>query len=151
MGNAGATATAAVLLNISQDTCGRIASTSSHLRDAGLYLDAAILSAWKLGPIIEPECKQWRIAADIFNDMGIILECLSPAFPQRFKVVTLCVARVSRALCGVAAGGAKAALSRHFVGPGGSIADVNAKESSQETVVALCGMLVRALRPSVIA
>ncbi|KZW01257.1 DUF647-domain-containing protein [Exidia glandulosa HHB12029] len=123
----GATATAAVLLNIIQDTCGRLAT---------------ILGAWKLGPVIEPECKTWRIAADIFNDVGIVLECLSPALPHRLKVLTLCFARTSRALCGVAAGGAKAALSRHFVSAGGSIADVNAKESSQETVVALCGMLV---------
>ncbi|EJD34913.1 DUF647-domain-containing protein [Auricularia subglabra TFB-10046 SS5] len=127
VGDAGATATGAVLLKIIQDTCGRVAT---------------ILSAWKLGPMLEPECKQWRLAADLFNDAGIILECLSPTLPHTMKISLLCVARVVRSLCGVSAGGAKAALSQHFVGPGGSIADINAKESSQETVVALIGMLV---------
>ena len=146
VGDAGATATGAVLLKIIQDTCGRVASWLSSLYPKlHIHSTTAILSAWKLGPMLEPECKQWRLAADLFNDAGIVLECLSPALPQTMKITLLCIARVVRSLCGVSAGGAKAALSQHFVGPGGSIADINAKESSQETVVALVGMLVRLL------
>ena len=34
-----------------------------------------------LGTALEPECKMYRLAADIFNDAAMILDCLSPAFP----------------------------------------------------------------------
>jgi len=55
-----------------------------------------------------------RFAADIFNDLAITIELISPSFPASFYVFTLCAAAVLRALCGVAAGATKAALSQHF-------------------------------------
>ena len=58
----------------------------------------------------------------------------------------LSVAGAGRALCGVTAGGAKAQLSAHFAGrAGGSVADLNAKDASQETVVGLAGTLAGTL------
>ena len=54
---------------------------------------------------------------------------------------------VFRAICGVAAGGSKAALTLHFSQPddatsAGDISDLSAKDGSKETVLALVGMLV---------
>lgn len=71
----------------------------------------------------------------------MILDCLSPALPKTIRVFALCVSGAFRALCGVAAGGAKAALSVHFA-RANNIGDLNAKDSSQETVIGLLGMLV---------
>jgi hypothetical protein len=45
-----------------------------------------------------------------------------------------------RALCGVCAGSAKASLSAHFAKKG-NLGELNAKDSSQETVISLLGML----------
>ncbi|KIJ29996.1 hypothetical protein M422DRAFT_116623, partial [Sphaerobolus stellatus SS14] len=78
--------------------------------------------------------------ADIFNDSAMILDCLSPALPKQIRVVALCFSGSLRALCGVAAGGAKAALSIHFA-KANNVGDLNAKDSSQETVIGLLGML----------
>ena len=49
-----------------------------------------------------------------------------------------------RSLCGVTSGATKASLSIHFA-KNGNVADLNAKEGSQETLVNLAGMLASRL------
>ncbi|KAL3472796.1 vitamin B6 photo-protection and homoeostasis-domain-containing protein [Aspergillus californicus] len=111
VGNANASPTSALLLHILQDTSGRIAT---------------ILFAHRVGTALEPECKMYRFAADIFNDLAMVLDCLSPMIPAGFSRVTvLSAAGVLRALCGVAGGGSKASLSAHFA-RWGNLAEVNA-------------------------
>ncbi|TPX19959.1 hypothetical protein DIZ76_017754 [Coccidioides immitis] len=83
----------------------------------------------------------YRLAADIFNDSSMIMDCLSPMFPKSIRVGLLSLSSVLRALCGVAAGSSKASLSAHFA-KWGNLAELNAKDSSQETVISLMGMLV---------
>lgn len=110
MGDASATPTAALLLSVLQESMGRIAT---------------ILFAYRLGTTLEPECKMWRLAADVFNDAAMILDCFSPALPKVFRVMTLSVSSVLRALCGVAAGSSKASLSAHFA-RWGNLGELNA-------------------------
>ncbi|KAJ5085556.1 hypothetical protein N7532_010327 [Penicillium argentinense] len=130
VGNAEASPTSALLLHILQETSGRIAT---------------ILFAHRVGTIIEPECKTYRFAADIFNDLGMFLECLSPMVPAgSIRVSVLSTAGILKALCGVAGGSSKASLSAHFA-KWGSLAELNAKDSSQETVISLLGMLAGSL------
>ncbi|KAL2858645.1 vitamin B6 photo-protection and homoeostasis-domain-containing protein [Aspergillus pseudodeflectus] len=130
VGNADASPTSALLLHILQDTSGRIAT---------------ILFAHRVGTALEPECKMYRFAADIFNDLAMVLDCLSPMIPAGVgRVTVLSAAGVLRALCGVAGGSSKASLSAHFA-RWGNLAEVNAKDSSQETVISLVGMLVGSL------
>ncbi|KAF3934794.1 hypothetical protein ABW20_dc0109515 [Dactylellina cionopaga] len=124
-----ASTTAAILLSILQNSIGRVAT---------------ILFAHKLGSSLEPECKRFRFAADIFNDSALIVDCLSPVFPKVMRVILLCTAGTLRALCGVAGGGSKAQLSVHFA-KWGNVAELNAKDSSQETVISLMGMLAGSL------
>ncbi|KAF3394272.1 RUS1 family protein [Penicillium rolfsii] len=127
VGNADASPTSALLLHILQDTSGRIAT---------------ILFAHRVGTALEPECKTYRLAADVFNDFAMILDCLSPMVPAGvMRVSVLSAAGVLRALCGVAGGSSKASLSAHFA-KWGNLAELNAKDSSQETVISLVGMLV---------
>ncbi|OJJ02940.1 hypothetical protein ASPVEDRAFT_84409 [Aspergillus versicolor CBS 583.65] len=130
VGNADASPTSALLLHILQDTSGRVAT---------------ILFAHRVGTALEPECKMYRFAADIFNDLAMVLDCLSPMIPAGVSRVTiLSAAGVLRALCGVAGGSSKASLSAHF-SKWGNLAEINAKDSSQETVISLIGMLVGSL------
>ncbi|CAI7614749.1 unnamed protein product [Penicillium glandicola] len=127
VGNANASPTSALLLHILQDISGRIAT---------------IFFAHRVGTALEPECKTYRLAADVFNDIAMILDCLSPGVPAgAARVVVLSTAGVLRALCGVAGGSSKASLSAHFA-KWGNLAELNAKDSSQETVISLFGMLV---------
>ncbi|OGE57850.1 hypothetical protein PENARI_c001G04916 [Penicillium arizonense] len=127
VGNADASPTSALLLHILQDISGRIAT---------------IIFAHRVGTALEPECKTYRLAADVFNDIAMIMDCLSPMVPAgMIRVTVLSTAGVLRALCGVAGGSSKASLSAHFA-RWGNLAELNAKDSSQETVISLFGMLV---------
>ncbi|KAH8821217.1 vitamin B6 photo-protection and homoeostasis-domain-containing protein [Xylogone sp. PMI_703] len=129
VGDQYATPTTALLLSVLQESMGRIAT---------------ILFAHKLGTALEPECKMYRLTADIFNDSAMILDCLSPALPKPLRVGLLSLSSVLRALCGVAAGSSKASLSAHFATKG-NLGELNAKDSSQETIISLLGMLVGTL------
>ncbi|KAJ6092966.1 hypothetical protein N7486_008255 [Penicillium sp. IBT 16267x] len=127
VGNASASPTSALLLHILQDSSGRVAT---------------ILFAHRVGTALEPECKTYRLAADVFNDIAMILDCLSPMVPAGvLRVTILSTAGILRALCGVAGGSSKASLSAHF-SKWGNLAELNAANSSQETVISLLGMLV---------
>ena len=90
----------------------------------------------------------------------MILDCLSPMFPKPLRVVLLASGSILRSLCGVAAGSSKASLSAHFA-RWGNLGELNAvsvetcsiyqdtdniqKDSSQETIISLMGMLVGCL------
>ncbi|KAJ7249373.1 vitamin B6 photo-protection and homoeostasis-domain-containing protein [Mycena rebaudengoi] len=141
VGNPEASATHALLLTVVQDFFSRITT---------------IFAAYIVGPSLSPEAKTFRLLADVSNDVAIVLDTLSPLFnspalPIRLpgaRVAALCLSGTLRALCGIAAGGSKAALTAHFATPtsgAGDIGDLNAKDSSKETVLALLGMLVGSL------
>lgn len=110
MGDASASPTNALLLSILQESTGRVAT---------------ILFADRLGTAVEPECKMYRLAADVFNDAAMLLDCLSPALPRGPRVLLLSSSSVLRALCGVAAGSSKASLSAHFA-KWGNLGELNA-------------------------
>lgn len=71
----------------------------------------------------------YRLAADIFNDTAMILDCLSPALPKVPRVILLSFSSVLRALCGVCAGSSKASLSAHFA-RWGNLGELNAVRDS---------------------
>lgn len=129
VGDESATSTSALFMKIIQETIGRLGT---------------ICFAWKYGSALEPECKKYRFMADLFNDSAMVFDCLAPLFPFSKKAIIgmLCMSGLLRSICGVMAGGSRAALTQHFTDPvRGSIADVNAKDQSQETVISLLGML----------
>ncbi|KAK3312614.1 vitamin B6 photo-protection and homoeostasis-domain-containing protein [Apodospora peruviana] len=129
VGDSSSSPTGALILKITGDTISRIAT---------------ILFAHRMGQAIEPECKFYRFLADIFNDSAQFLDLLTPALPYFPKLGVIVSAGVLRSLCGVAANASKASLSAHFALTG-NLAELNAKEASQETIVSLLGMLVGSL------
>jgi hypothetical protein len=124
VGDENASATAAMLLTVLQESVGRIAT---------------ILFAHWRSRSIEAECKMYRLAADVFNDIAMILDCFSPMLPKPFRVPLFCASSIFRTMCGVAGGSSKAILSAHFA-KADNIGELNAKDSSQETVISLLGM-----------
>ncbi|KHJ32474.1 putative duf647 domain protein [Erysiphe necator] len=129
VGDSSVSPTSALLLSVLQESIGRLAT---------------ILFAHRLGTCIEPEIKMYRLAADIFNDSALIVDCLSPIFPRLWRLSFWCLSSVLRSMCGVAAGSSKASLSAHFATQG-NLGELNAKDSSQETVISLLGMLFGSL------
>ncbi|KAJ7512320.1 vitamin B6 photo-protection and homoeostasis-domain-containing protein [Mycena galericulata] len=141
VGKADASATHAMLLTVLQDFFSRITT---------------ICAAYMVGPSLSPEAKTFRLVADISNDAAIVLDTLSPLFISSairiqlpgVRIAALCLSGAMRALCAIAAGGSRAALTVHFATPttgAGDIGDLNAKDSSKETVLALLGMLAGSL------
>ncbi|GKT50813.1 RutC family protein [Colletotrichum spaethianum] len=126
VGDPNSSATYALLLTVLKDGISRVAT---------------IVFAYRFGLVIEPECKRYRFLADIFNDSAFFLDLFSPYFDPWTKVAALVLAEALRAMCGVAAGASKAALSKHFARRN-NLSELNAKEASQETAVGLVGLLV---------
>lgn len=129
VGDANSSATFAMLLTILKDAMSRVAT---------------IVFAHRFGLRIEPDAKRYRFLADLFNDTAFFLELYSPYLGSLGKVFALSIGEALRALCGVAAGASKAALSVHFA-KHDNLAELNAKEASQETAVGLVGLLVGTL------
>ncbi|KAG7446676.1 DUF647-domain-containing protein [Guyanagaster necrorhizus] len=140
VGDPSASATNALLLTVVLDFFSRMTT---------------IVSASLIGTSLIPESKTYRFLADILNDGAIVLETLTPVFVAASKhglpslrVPTLCLSASLRSLCGVAAGGSKAAIGLHFATPvngKGDLGDLSAKDASKETVLALLGMLIGTL------
>lgn len=134
VGDPSATATHALLLTVLQDVFSRLTT---------------IYGAYAFGSSLVPEAKTYRLLADSLNDAAVILDTLSPLLSSHtipsLRVGALCLSASFRALCGIAAGGSKAAITLHFATPidgTGDVGDLNAKDSSKETVLALLGMLL---------
>lgn len=126
VGDANSSATFAMLLTIFKDGLSRVAT---------------IVFANRFGLRIEPDAKRYRFLADVLNDTAFFLELYSPFLGPLAKTLALSVGEALRALCGVAAGASKAALSVHFA-KHDNLAELNTKEASQETAVGLVGLLV---------
>lgn len=129
VGDSNSSATFAMLLTIFKDAMSRIAT---------------IVFAHRFGLRIEPDAKRYRFLADVFNDTAFFLELYSPYLGPWGKFLAIGTGEALRALCGVAAGASKAALSVHFARHD-NLAELNAKEASQETAVGLVGLLVGSL------
>ncbi len=125
VGATGATAASAAAQFIARDMCGMVGGLVFTLAK-GRHLDA--------------EAKQWRLFADLANNVGMAMELAAPLANDRGWFLALaCAGSVARSLCGCAAGATRAALTQHFA-RARNAADIAAKEGSQETAVTLVGM-----------
>ena len=64
------------------------------------------------GTDLDNNVKQWRLFADILNDVSIFIELLAPMFPATFTLL-VCTASLFRSLVGVAGGATRASLNHH--------------------------------------
>ena len=97
---------------------------------------------------MDADSKKWRLFADILNDSAMCLElCTAAPFMVALlggsgTAVTcvLCAAGVAKSIVGVAGGSTRAALTQHQALQG-NLADVSAKDGSQETLVNLAALI----------
>ncbi|KAJ6910249.1 protein root UVB sensitive 3 [Populus alba x Populus x berolinensis] len=97
-----------------------------------------ILFTFYQGSDLDSNAKMWRLVADLMNDLGMLMDLLSPLFPTAF-IFVVCLGSLSRSFTGVASGATRAALTQHFALQNNA-ADISAKEGSQETVATMIGM-----------
>ncbi|KAL6190149.1 hypothetical protein ACLB2K_036548 [Fragaria x ananassa] len=97
-----------------------------------------ILFTFYQGSNLDSNAKIWRLVADLMNDLGMLMDLVSPLFPSAF-VFLVCLGSLSRSFTGVASGATRAALTQHFALQSNA-ADISAKEGSQETMATMIGM-----------
>ncbi|KAI3658167.1 hypothetical protein MP638_000850 [Amoeboaphelidium occidentale] len=108
----------------------------------GTGMVGSILFTWKFAKNLDYDAKTWRFMADIFNDLGMVFVLLSPMlnFDKRISLALLCIGTLFKSLCGVCGGATKGALTQHFA-KSNNMADVSAKDGSQETIINLVSMI----------
>ncbi|XP_066498532.1 RUS1 family protein C16orf58 homolog isoform X2 [Hoplias malabaricus] len=116
------------------------AATVTWILKDGTGMLGRILFAWMKGSKLDSEAKKWRLFADILNDIAMFMEILAPHFPPFFTLI-VCVAGIFKSIVGVAGGATRAALTVHQARRN-NMADISAKDGSQETLVNLAGLLV---------
>ncbi|XP_066485069.1 RUS family member 1 [Tiliqua scincoides] len=137
----GTLATQAVLkgVGVGDETSTVTAATVTWMLKDGTGMLGRILFAWSKGSKLDCDAKQWRLFADILNDMAILMEIMAPAFPACFTLI-VCTSGFFKCIVGVAGGATRAALTMHQARRD-NMADVSAKDGSQETLVNLAGLL----------
>ncbi|XP_060140521.1 RUS family member 1 isoform X2 [Globicephala melas] len=130
----GSLATHAVLLGIGVGNAKASvsAATATWLVKDSTGMLGRIIFAWWMG-----------LFADILNDVAMFLEIMAPIFPICFTM-TICISNLAKCIVGVAGGATRAALTMHQARRN-NMADVSAKDGSQETLVSLAGLLVSLL------
>ncbi|KAI5097089.1 RUS1 family protein C16orf58-like isoform X1 [Silurus meridionalis] len=116
------------------------AATITWLLRDGTGMLGRILFAWFKGSKLDSEAKKWRLFADVLNDAAMLMEITAPHFPPFFTLI-VCIAGVFKSIVGVAGGATRAALTVHQARRN-NMADISAKDGSQETLVNLAGLLV---------
>ncbi|XP_061159516.1 RUS1 family protein C16orf58 homolog isoform X1 [Syngnathus typhle] len=116
------------------------AATVTWLLRDGTGMLGRIVFAWLKGNKLDSEAKKWRLFADILNDVAMFMEILAPFFPAWFTFIA-CTSGLFKAVVGVAGGATRAALTVHQARRN-NMADISAKDGSQETLVNLAGLLV---------
>ncbi|KAM9208948.1 RUS family member 1 [Dugong dugon] len=141
----GALATQAVLLGlgVGNAKASVSAATATWLVKDSTGMLGRIVFAWWKGSKLDCNAKQWRLFADILNDVAMFLEIMAPIFPICFTI-TVCTSNLAKCVVSVAGGATRAALTMHQARRN-NMADVSAKDSSQETLVNLAGLLVSLL------
>jgi hypothetical protein len=109
----------------------------------GLGMVGSLGFAYLFADAFETNIKEWRLLADVLNNVALTLDlCLSLTSPG-WTVGLTAASAVCKSCCWVCAGATKGRVSAHFARDG-CLADVIAKEGTQETAVALVGMALGA-------
>lgn len=109
------------------------------LRDGTGMLGGLIFS-YVSSQYFDTHVKEFRLFADIINDVALTLDMLAPAAGD-YSIWVLSLSTICKTMCGMSAGATKGRITDHFCRGNGNMADLTAKESTQETLVSLLGMI----------
>ncbi|XP_054168037.1 RUS family member 1-like [Oppia nitens] len=126
-----------------------LAATITWLLRDGTSMSGRILFAYIQSSKLDADCKKWRLFADIINDISIMIDLLSPYFVDYFMPMQ-CFSGVLKSLVGTAGGATRAALTQHQ-SRRNNLADVSAKDGSQETLVNLTALVCSLIMVPIVA
>ncbi|VDP53457.1 unnamed protein product [Soboliphyme baturini] len=137
----GALSTQAILkgVGVGSEEASVVSATITWLCGNGVGMFGEILFAWSCGTQLDYDCKKWRLLADVLNDIAIMMSLVAAHF-QSWFLVLLCGTNLCRAIVGVAGGATRAAVIQHQ-SLTNNLADVAAKDGSQETIVNFIALL----------
>lgn len=108
------------------------------LKDGMGMMGGLVFSSWA-APLFDSYVKEFRLFADLINNLGLTLDMLSPLVPSRLFLWVAAASTLCKTMCGMSAGATKGSITQHFA-VCGNLADLLAKEGTQETLVSLIGM-----------
>jgi hypothetical protein len=107
----------------------------------GLGMVGGLIFSYYASPHFDANVKEFRLFADLINDVGLTLDMMAPLVPSSWLLGIMSASTLSKTMCGMSAGATKSSITVHLAVEG-NIADLNAKEGTQETLVSLLGMLL---------
>ncbi|VEN50371.1 unnamed protein product [Callosobruchus maculatus] len=133
----GAFTTRAVLkgVGVGDAKANALSAAITWILKDGTGMVGRIIFAWWKGNNLDSDCKKWRLFADILNDLAMIFELFVPWF-QGYSMQILCTTSAMKSIVGVAGGATRASITHHQA-VRDNMAEISAKDGSQETVVNL--------------
>lgn len=110
------------------------------MRD-GLGMVGGLMFSYSTSSLFDSYVKEFRLFADVINDVGLTLDMIAPLVGTDRVLYVTSMGTICKVMCGIAAGATKGSITQHFC-LRGNMADLNAKEGTQETLVSLVGMLM---------
>ncbi|CAH8542847.1 unnamed protein product [Heterobilharzia americana] len=138
----GALASQAVLIGVGvgNSSATILGASLAWMFKEGAGMIGRIVFTGYQGSNLDCDCKFWRFVADILNDIALFLQLISPLFSDLFTPI-LCCANILMSLVGVAGSATRAAIVQHQA-INNNLADVSAKDGSQETLSNLMAWFV---------
>ncbi|CAH2003769.1 unnamed protein product [Acanthoscelides obtectus] len=133
----GAFTTRAVLkgVGVGDANANALSAAITWILKDGTGMIGRITFAWWKGNKLDSECKKWRLFADILNDLAMVTELFVPQF-QANSMQILCTTSAMKSIVGVAGGATRASITHHQA-IRDNMAEISAKDGSQETMVNL--------------
>ncbi|XP_070160303.1 RUS family member 1 [Polyergus mexicanus] len=127
-------------IGVGESNATPLAAAITWVLKSGAGMVGSITFAWWNGTKLDGQCKKWRLFADILNDMAAGMELLVSYFSS-YSVIILCISTIMKSLVGVAGGATRVALTQHQAIKN-NLADVAAKDGSQEMCVNLIASFI---------
>ncbi|CAD5217062.1 unnamed protein product [Bursaphelenchus xylophilus] len=142
----GVLSTAAILkgAGVGDQSATVLSAALSWILKDGAGMIGRIIFAWSYGTFLDSDSKRWRLMADLLNDVSFFVDILAGTFPPSYFVVIVCLSSLMRSIVGVAGGATRMAIIRHQARRE-NLADVAAKDGSQETLVGLFSLVLSLL------
>lgn len=109
------------------------------LRD-GIAMVSNIVYTYYLSDKFCENIKSWRFMADILNDLGYLIDCVAVLVTKEYFIYFAALAAAVKSTVGVTGQSTKFSLTMHF-SKWNNESDLSAKDSAQETLVNLVGMV----------
>jgi Vitamin B6 photo-protection and homoeostasis len=135
--------TAAVLeaAGVGDATAHALAVAVTWMTKDGLGIIGGLVYSYNVSHLFDGHVKEFRLLADVMNDIGLFLDMLAPYVARKHLLYLSGTAVLCKTICGISAGATKGSITQHFA-IAGNMADLNAKEATQETLMSLLGMIL---------